>query len=102
MSDKFKSIILKRGEISLLRTTPAAGSIGTCRYKLKDSQQMDFNRIIDVFRAHNIGYFFYIGGNDSQHTAFKISELAKARGDTILVGVIKARMEDYRQKSKSN
>ena len=67
-------------EISLLRTTPAAGSIGTCRYKLKDNQDKDFDRVIDVFRAHDIGYFFYIGGNDSQHTAFKVSELARERG----------------------
>lgn len=77
-------------EISLLRFTPAAGSIGTCRYKLKDNQQMDFNRIIEVFKAHNIGYFFYIGGNDSQHTALKISELARVKGlDLIATGVPK-------------
>ncbi len=67
-------------EISLLRTTPAAGSIGTCRYKLKDNQLKDFDRLLEVFRAHQVGYFFYIGGNDSQHTAWKVSELAKARG----------------------
>jgi len=77
-------------EISLLRTTPAAGSIGTCRYKLKDKQQKDFQRILEVFRAHNIGYFFYIGGNDSQHTAFKVSEMARIGGlDLIAVGVPK-------------
>ena len=58
-------------EIALLRITPAAGSIGTCRYKLKDHQEEDFKRIIEVFKAHDIGYFFYIGGNDSQHTALK-------------------------------
>ena len=77
-------------EISLLRTTPAAGSIGTCRYKLKDHQTQDFNRIIEVFRAHDIGYFFYIGGNDSQHTAFRVSELARSKGiDLVAVGVPK-------------
>jgi 6-phosphofructokinase len=80
----------KEEEIALLRNTPAAGSIGTCRYKLKDNQQKDFQRIMDVFKAHNIGYFFYIGGNDSQHTAFKVSELAKTKGlDLIAVGVPK-------------
>ncbi len=80
----------KEEEIALLRNTPAAGSIGTCRYKLKDKQLKDFQRIMDVFIAHNIGYFFYIGGNDSQHTAFKVSELAKAKGhDLIAVGVPK-------------
>ena len=67
-------------EIALLRTTPAAGSIGTCRYKLKDQQDKDFERIMEIFKAHDVGYFFYIGGNDSQHTAFKVSELAKERG----------------------
>lgn len=77
-------------EIALLRTTPAAGSIGTCRYKLKGHQEKDFERVIDVMRAHNIGYFFYIGGNDSQHTAYKVSELAKERGlDLIATGVPK-------------
>jgi len=77
-------------EIALLRNTPAAGSIGTCRYKLKDKQQKDFGRIMDVFKAHNIGYFFYIGGNDSQHTAFKVSEMAANSGlDLTAVGVPK-------------
>lgn len=71
-------------EISLLRTTPAAGSIGTCRYKLKEHQEMDFERIMEIFKAHNIGYFFYIGGNDSQHTAYKVSELAKEHGLEII------------------
>lgn len=77
-------------EVSLLRTTPAAGSIGTCRYKLKDRQQKDFQRLMEVFKAHNVGYFFYIGGNDSQHTAFKVSEMARTSGlDLIAVGVPK-------------
>jgi ATP-dependent phosphofructokinase / diphosphate-dependent phosphofructokinase len=77
-------------EISLLRTTPAAGSIGTCRYKLKDNQKEDFERVIEVFRTHDIGYFFYIGGNDSQHTAYKISELAADRGlEIVATGVPK-------------
>jgi ATP-dependent phosphofructokinase / diphosphate-dependent phosphofructokinase len=77
-------------EIALLRTTPAAGSIGTCRYKLKDSQDKDFDRVIDVFRTHDIGYFFYIGGNDSQHTAFKVSELAQKKGfEVVATGVPK-------------
>jgi 6-phosphofructokinase len=79
-----------REEIALLRNTPAAGSIGTCRYKLKDNQENDLNRIIKVFEAHDIGYFFYIGGNDSQHTALKVSEMARKRGlDLIAVGVPK-------------
>lgn len=77
-------------EISLLETSPAAGSIGTCRYKLKDNQEEDFHRIIEVFKAHNIGYFFYIGGNDSQHTALRVSQLCSDYGlDLTAVGVPK-------------
>lgn len=77
-------------EIELLRTTPTAGSIGSCRYKLKEDQKADFNRIIDVFKAHNIGYLFYIGGNDSMDTANKISKLAAERGlDLVATGVPK-------------
>ncbi|HEX8985087.1 MAG TPA: diphosphate--fructose-6-phosphate 1-phosphotransferase [Bryobacteraceae bacterium] len=77
-------------EIRLLRTTPAAGSIGTCRYKLKSAQQEDFNRVIDVFKAHEVGAFFYIGGNDSMDTADKVARLAHQRGlDLVAVGVSK-------------
>lgn len=60
-----------------LRFTPAS-ALGTCRYKLR--KQADFERVIEVFRAHNIRYFFYIGGNDSQDTADKISKLAASSG----------------------
>ncbi|EAQ79706.1 diphosphate--fructose-6-phosphate 1-phosphotransferase [Blastopirellula marina] len=74
-------------EISLLRYTPAAGSIGTCRYKLKDWQNEDFDRVIEVFKAHNIGYFIYIGGNDSMDTANKMALMAQERGlDLIGIG----------------
>lgn len=57
-----------------LRYTPGA-ALGTCRYKLK--KQQDFERVLEVFKAHNIRYFFYAGGNDSQDTADKISKLAQ-------------------------
>ncbi|MCA8993257.1 MAG: diphosphate--fructose-6-phosphate 1-phosphotransferase [Planctomycetaceae bacterium] len=67
-------------EIALLRTTPAAGSCGTCRYKLKDGQNEDFDRLMEVFKAHNVGYFCYIGGNDSMHTAYTVANLARERG----------------------
>lgn len=77
-------------EIALLRYTPAAGAIGTCRYKLKDHQQEDFQRVIDVFKAHDIGYFFYNGGNDSMDTANKVAKLAQDQGlDLVGVGVPK-------------
>jgi 6-phosphofructokinase 1 len=74
-------------EIALLGVTPAAGSIGTCRYKLKSKQTEDFDRVLAVFRAHDIGYFFYIGGNDSMDTANKVAALARERGlDVVAVG----------------
>ena len=62
--------------IRALRHTPGA-ALGTCRFKLK--RQQDFDRVLQVFEAHNIRYFFYIGGNDSQDTADKISKLAQER-----------------------
>lgn len=77
-------------EIALLSVTPAAGSIGTCRYKLKGKQQEDFERIMEVLKAHDIGYFFYIGGNDSMDTAHKVSTLAEERGlDLVAIGAPK-------------
>ena len=77
-------------EIALLRTTPAAGAIGTCRYKLKARQQEDFERVVEVFKAHNVGYLFYIGGNDSMDTAHKIALLAQERGlELVATGVPK-------------
>ncbi len=77
-------------EIELLRTTPSAGSIGTCRYKIKEKNKADFDRVIEVFQAHNVGYFFYIGGNDSMDTAHKVSVIAAEQGlDLIATGVPK-------------
>ncbi len=65
-------------EIRLLRVTPAAGAVGTCRYKLRHEE--DFERVIEVLKAHNVGYFFYIGGNYSMDTAHKMAQLAHERG----------------------
>lgn len=77
-------------ELKRLRRTPAAGAIGTCRYKLKPQQTEDFDRIIDVMKVHDIGYFFYIGGNDSMDTAGKVSKLARERGlELVVAGVPK-------------
>ena len=70
-----------------LRYTPGA-ALGTCRYKLK--KQQDFERVIEVFKTHNIRYFFYAGGNDSQDTADKISKLAQQMGwEMRVIGVPK-------------
>ena len=74
-------------EIALLRVTPAAGSIGTCRYKLKEWQNEDFDRVIDVLKAHEVGYFLYIGGNDSMDTANKVAALAQRTGSTLVASV---------------
>ena len=77
-------------ELALLRTTPAAGAIGTCRYKIKPEQTEDLERIIEVFRMQEVGFFFYIGGNDSMDTANRVSELAQQKGlDLVCVGVPK-------------
>ncbi len=74
-------------EIALLSVTPTAGSIGSCRYKLRAKQNEDFDRIIEIFKAHDIGYFFYIGGNNSMDTAYKVAQLAHERGiELVAVG----------------
>ena len=74
-------------QIRALRHTPGA-ALGTCRFKLK--KQQDFDRVLEVFKAHNIRYFFYCGGNDSQDTADKISKLAQAQGHELrVIGVPK-------------
>ncbi|GBL43371.1 pyrophosphate--fructose 6-phosphate 1-phosphotransferase [Verrucomicrobiota bacterium] len=70
-----------------LHHTPGA-ALGTCRYKVKKAEDLD--RILQVFEAHNIRYFHYIGGNDSQDTAAKIDALAKERGYELrVIGVPK-------------
>jgi ATP-dependent phosphofructokinase / diphosphate-dependent phosphofructokinase len=67
--------------IAALRSTPA-GAFGSCRFKLKslEDNKREYARLIEVFKAHNIGYFFYNGGGDSADTCFKISQLSEAMG----------------------
>lgn len=65
-------------DIARLMHTPS-GAFGSCRYKLKDNGS-EYQRLIDVFKAHNIGYFFYNGGGDSQDTAHKISKISSDMG----------------------
>ena len=64
--------------ISALRYTPA-GAFGSCRYKLKglNENRAQYERLIEVFEAHNIGYFLYNGGGDSADTCLKVSQLSK-------------------------
>lgn len=77
--------------IAALRHTPA-GAFGSCRYKLKsyDENQREYERLMEVFQAHNIRYFLYNGGGDSQDTANKIAQLSIAKGYPITcIGVPK-------------
>jgi 6-phosphofructokinase 1 len=67
--------------IAALMHTPG-GAFGSCRYKLKgiDAHRAQYERLIEVFRAHDIRYFFYNGGNDSADTCLKVSQIAEAMG----------------------
>lgn len=67
--------------IAALRHTPS-GAFGSCRYKLKsvEENRAEYERLIEVFKAHNIGYFFYNGGGDSADTCLKISQLSQTMG----------------------
>ena len=67
--------------IRALRHTPG-GAFGSCRYKLKglDENRAQYERLMEVFKAHNIGYFLYNGGNDSADTTWKVSQLAGELG----------------------
>lgn len=67
--------------IAALRHTPA-GAFGSCRHKLKGIHESrgEYERLIEVFAAHDIGYFFYNGGGDSQDTAHKISQVSETMG----------------------
>ncbi len=67
--------------IAALRHTPS-GAFGSCRYKLKSLEKdpREYERLIEVFRAHDIGYFFYNGGGDSADTCLKVAQLAERSG----------------------
>ncbi|MBU2712160.1 6-phosphofructokinase [Zooshikella harenae] len=67
--------------IAALKHTPG-GAFGSCRYKLRDleTSKAEYERLIEIFYAHNIGYFFYNGGGDSQDTAYKISQMSEKMG----------------------
>ena len=87
----FDASVEKASVIEALKRTPAA-AMGSCRYKLKsiDKAQSDFDRVLDVFKAHDIHYFFYAGGNDSMDTADKINKLAAQRGyELVCIGIPK-------------
>jgi 6-phosphofructokinase 1 len=80
-----------RATIRALRHTPS-GAFGSARFKLKglDKNRAEYERLIEVFRAHDIGYFFYNGGNDSMDTALKVSQIGAQLGYPITcIGVPK-------------
>ncbi len=68
-------------DIAALKSTPS-GAFGSCRFKLKSLEQnrREYERLIEVFKAHNIGYFFYNGGGDSADTCYKVSQLSEKMG----------------------
>jgi len=67
--------------IAALRSTPS-GAFGSCRFKLKslEANRREYERLIDVFKAHDIAYFFYNGGGDSADTCYKVSQLSEKMG----------------------
>ena len=68
-------------DIAALMNTPS-GAFGSCRFKLKslEENQREYERLIEVFKAHDIGYFFYNGGGDSADTCYKVSQLSESLG----------------------
>ncbi len=68
-------------DIAGLLYTPS-GAFGSCRYKMKslEENKVEYDRLIEVFKAHNIGYFFYNGGGDSADTCLKVSQLSEKMG----------------------
>jgi 6-phosphofructokinase 1 len=70
-----------KSAIAALRHTPS-GAFGSCRFKLKslEDNQREYERLIEVFKAHNIGYFFYNGGGDSADTCLKVSQIGEKMG----------------------
>ena len=71
----------RKANVSALRHTPG-GAFGSCRYKLKsiEESRREYERLVAVLKAHDIGYFFYNGGGDSADTAYKVSQISKKMG----------------------
>lgn len=78
LEDMIDTSAESKSAIAALRHTPG-GAFGSARYKLKgfDENLAEYERLIEVFRAHDIGYFFYNGGGDSMDTAHKVSQIGK-------------------------
>ncbi|MFN7097863.1 MAG: 6-phosphofructokinase, partial [Gammaproteobacteria bacterium] len=79
--DLYDTSLLSDADIAALRHTPG-GAFGSCRYKLKglEENKAQYERLLEVFKAHDIRYFFYNGGGDSQDTANKVAQMAEKVG----------------------
>jgi 6-phosphofructokinase len=79
--DLIDTTLESAADIAALRHTPS-GAFGSCRYKLDtfEKHQSQYEQLVAVFSAHNIKYFFYNGGGDSQDTAYKVSQISKTLG----------------------
>jgi 6-phosphofructokinase 1 len=89
--DLIDTSVESEAAIAALKHTPGA-AFGSCRYKLKslNEQRAEYERLIEVFRAHDIGFFFYNGGGDSQDTAYKVGQMGAGKDYPILcVGIPK-------------
>src|SRR5215475_4572188 len=83
--DLIDTSIESEAAIAALKHTPGA-AFGSCRYKLGSvhDHRVQYERLIEVFHAHDIGFFFYNGGGDSQDTAYKISQMGVELGNPIV------------------
>jgi ATP-dependent phosphofructokinase / diphosphate-dependent phosphofructokinase len=89
--DLLDTSVESEAAIAALKHTPGS-AFGSCRYKLTSLQEQraQYERLIEVFRAHDIGFFFYNGGGDSQDTAYKVSQMGAGLADPIVgVGIPK-------------
>src|ERR1700757_3315264 len=89
--DLIDTSVESEAAIAALQHTPGA-AFGSCRYKLGsiDEHRAQYERLIDVFHAHEIGFFFYNGGGDSQDTAYKVSQMGASLGyPLVCVGIPK-------------
>ena len=79
--DLIDTSAISEADVAALQYTPS-GAFGSCRFKLKslEDNQREYDRLIEVFKAHNIGYFFYNGGGDSADTCLKVSQLSETMG----------------------
>lgn len=80
-------VFSKKENIELLKHTPSS-YLGSCRYKISKDSNEDIDKIFEIFKKHDIGYFFYIGGNDSMDTVMRLSNDERAK-DMKIIGVPK-------------